>query len=79
MAGALNKDIPALTAKIDLILAQIEGGSRSVPELAREAREGVRDVNQILDSVKRNFLIRGNITVDPPPDGLSSPARDRSR
>jgi phospholipid/cholesterol/gamma-HCH transport system substrate-binding protein len=79
MAGTLNKDIPELTAKIDVILAQIEMGARSVPELARGAREGVRDVNQVLDSVKRNFLIRGNLTPDPPPDGLESPARERSR
>ncbi|MDR2456046.1 MAG: MlaD family protein [Deltaproteobacteria bacterium] len=85
MAGALNKDIPVITAKIDQILAQmdvilvqIEGGSRSVPDLAREAREGVRDVNQILDSVKRNFLIRGNLTPDALPDSLDSPARDRA-
>lgn len=78
MAGALNRDIPALTAKIDTILVQIEGGSRSVPELAREAREGVRDVNQILDSVKRNFLIRGNLTPDAAPDSLDLPARDRA-
>ena len=77
MAGSLNRDIPRLTAKIDAILVQIEGGTRSIPEMARGAREGIRDVNQVLDSVKRNFLIRGNLAPDEPPDGLSRSARGR--
>ena len=79
MAGSLNRDIPLLTAKIDSILAKVESGADSVPELARGAREGMRDVNQVLDSVKRNFLIRGNLTPDQPPDALDYPARDRGR
>ena len=86
MAGTLKADIPQLTARIedvlaqmDAILVQVEKGTRSVPELARVAREGIRDVNQVLDSVKRNFLIRGNLTPYPPPDGLDSPARDPGR
>jgi phospholipid/cholesterol/gamma-HCH transport system substrate-binding protein len=77
MAGALNRDIPRLTAKIDAILVQIEGGTRSLPEVARGAREGLRDVNQVLDSVKRNFLIRGNLAPDEAPDGLNRSARER--
>ncbi|MDR1658415.1 MAG: MlaD family protein [Deltaproteobacteria bacterium] len=75
MAGGLNRDIPQLTAKIDLILNQIEQGTRSLPEVARGAREGLRDVNQVLDSVKKNFLIRGNLTSDEAPDSLTRPAR----
>jgi phospholipid/cholesterol/gamma-HCH transport system substrate-binding protein len=77
MAGGLNHDIPLLTAKIDLILNQIELGTRSIPEVARGARESLRDVNQVLDSVKRNFLIRGNLTPDSPPDSLTRPAREK--
>jgi phospholipid/cholesterol/gamma-HCH transport system substrate-binding protein len=76
-AAVLNKDLPNMTSKIDLILNQIESGTRSFPEVARGAREGLRDVDQVLDSVKRNFLIRGNLTSDQPPDALTIPARDR--
>jgi phospholipid/cholesterol/gamma-HCH transport system substrate-binding protein len=76
-AAVLNRDLPDMTAKIDKILNQIESGTRSFPEVARGAREGLRDVNQVLDSVKKNFLIRGNLTPDQPPEALTIPARDR--
>jgi phospholipid/cholesterol/gamma-HCH transport system substrate-binding protein len=74
-AATLNKDMPNLTAKIDLILTEVEQGTRSFPEVARGAREGLRDVDQVLDSVKRNFLIRGNLTPDVPPDSLTGSIR----
>jgi phospholipid/cholesterol/gamma-HCH transport system substrate-binding protein len=35
-----------------------------VPEISAQAREGMQEVNRILDSVKENFLIRPNL---PPP------------
>ncbi|MDR3204672.1 MAG: MlaD family protein [Deltaproteobacteria bacterium] len=77
VAATLNADLPRLTEKIDLILKQIEGGTRSLPEVARGAREGLREVDKVIDSVKRNFLIRGNLTPDPMPESLSRPARER--
>ncbi|MDR0550204.1 MAG: MlaD family protein [Deltaproteobacteria bacterium] len=73
----LKKDIPSLTAKIDSILRQVETGTRSFPEVARGAREGLREVDQILDSVKRNFLIRGNLSPENPPESLTRPLRER--
>ncbi|MDR1166162.1 MAG: MlaD family protein [Deltaproteobacteria bacterium] len=75
-AAQINADIPALTGQIDAILREVETGTRSFPEIARGTREGLRDVHQVLDSVKRNFLIRGNITPSPPPEGLTRPARE---
>jgi phospholipid/cholesterol/gamma-HCH transport system substrate-binding protein len=78
-AAALNSRLPDLTAKIDAILRDVELGTRSLPEVARGAREGLRDVDQVLDSVKRNFLIRGNLTPDRPPDALTRPARESGR
>jgi phospholipid/cholesterol/gamma-HCH transport system substrate-binding protein len=75
-AKGLQGDLPAITAKIDAILRQVESGTRSFPEVARGAREGVREVDQILDSVKRNFLIRGNLSPDTPPESLTRPARE---
>ncbi|MDR0620402.1 MAG: MlaD family protein [Deltaproteobacteria bacterium] len=74
-ASTLNKELPNMTGKIDKILNQIESGTSSFPEVARGAREGLRDVNQVLDSVKKNFLIRGNLTPDQPPEALTLPAR----
>jgi phospholipid/cholesterol/gamma-HCH transport system substrate-binding protein len=76
-AATISNDLPNLTGKIDKILRQVESGTSSFPEVARGAREGLRDVNQVLDSVKKNFLIRGNLSPDVPPDTLTIPARDR--
>ncbi|MDR1083502.1 MAG: MlaD family protein [Deltaproteobacteria bacterium] len=76
-ASGLQKDIPALTLKIDAILKQVESGTRSFPEVARGTREGIREVDQILDSIKRNFLIRGNLRPDEPPESLTRPVRER--
>ncbi|MDR1608500.1 MAG: MlaD family protein [Deltaproteobacteria bacterium] len=73
----MRKDLPAITAKIEGILRQVETGTRSFPEVARGAREGIKDVDQILDSIKRNFLIRGNLKPEEAPQGLTRPARER--
>jgi phospholipid/cholesterol/gamma-HCH transport system substrate-binding protein len=73
----LETDIPGITKKTDDILREIEKGSQTFPEISRGAREGIRDVHQVLDSAKRNFLIRGNLTGDPPPEGLTAPLRGR--
>jgi phospholipid/cholesterol/gamma-HCH transport system substrate-binding protein len=37
-----------------------------VPEISAQAREGMQEVNRILDAVKENFLIRPNLP--PPPE-----------
>jgi phospholipid/cholesterol/gamma-HCH transport system substrate-binding protein len=76
-AATLERDIPGITEKTEQILREIELGTQSFPEVARGAREGVRDVNRVLDSAKKNFLIRGNLTPDPPPEGVSSTLRGR--
>ncbi|MDR1315149.1 MAG: MlaD family protein [Deltaproteobacteria bacterium] len=76
-ASALEKDVPGITRQTDRILREIEQGTQSFPEVARGAREGLRDVHQVLDSAKRNFLIRGNLAADPPPQGLDRPLRGR--
>jgi phospholipid/cholesterol/gamma-HCH transport system substrate-binding protein len=75
-ASELQTEIPSLTSKIDLILVEIESGAKGIPELSRGAREGVRDVNLVLESVKRNFLIRGNLPETPSPDKLARPLRN---
>ncbi|MDR2142607.1 MAG: MlaD family protein [Deltaproteobacteria bacterium] len=76
-ASGVRDNLPALTNRLETILRQVESGTRSFPEVARGAREGLREADQILDSVKRNFLIRGNLTPTPPPESLTRPARER--
>ncbi|MDR1080500.1 MAG: MlaD family protein [Deltaproteobacteria bacterium] len=76
-AMSLEKDVPGITRQTERILRDIELGTRSFPEVARGAREGLRDVHQVLDSAKRNFLIRGNLAADPPPRGVDRPLRGR--
>ncbi|MDR2200079.1 MAG: MlaD family protein [Deltaproteobacteria bacterium] len=76
-AGGLKRDVPKLTGTADAVLKQVESGTRSFPEISRGARESLRDVDQVLDSAKRNFLIRMNLSPDTPPESLTLPARGR--
>jgi len=57
----------------------LEKAARDAPEITRDVRQGTHKANQVLDSVKRNVLIRGNITPDPEPETRSYPARQSSR
>ena len=52
--------------KVTLILEKV---MEEVPEISAQAREGMEEVNRILDSVKENFLIRPNLP--PPPESES--------
>jgi phospholipid/cholesterol/gamma-HCH transport system substrate-binding protein len=49
--------------KVQIILEKV---MEEVPEISAQAREGMEEVNRILDSVKENFLIRPNLP--PPPE-----------
>jgi phospholipid/cholesterol/gamma-HCH transport system substrate-binding protein len=49
--------------KVQVILEKV---MTEVPEISAQAREGMQEVNRILDSVKENFLIRPNLP--PPPE-----------
>ena len=49
--------------KVTVIMEKI---MTEVPEISAQAREGMQEVNRILDSVKENFLIRPNLP--PPPE-----------
>ena len=61
VTAQLDKDVPAILSKIQSILAELETAMYDVPDISSQARQGMRDVNDILESVKRNFLIRGNL------------------
>jgi phospholipid/cholesterol/gamma-HCH transport system substrate-binding protein len=49
--------------KVQVILEKV---MTEVPEISAQAKEGMQEVNRILDSVKENFLIRPNLP--PPPE-----------
>ena len=68
-------DVPAIVSKIQTILNDIENVSRKLetamdqaPEISSDARDGIRQVNEILESVKKNFIIRPNLPPAPEPE-----------
>jgi len=75
LSGRLNRDLPPLVGRAGTIAGQVEQGARHLPEIGREAREGLRGANQVLESVKRNVLVRGNLPRDPAPETITVPAR----
>ena len=79
LSGDLKTTLPAAISQLRAILVQLEKAARDAPEITRDVRQGTHKANQVLDSVKRNVLIRGNITPDPEPETRSYPARQSSR
>gem|GEM_PF-1434965 len=75
LSGRLTRELPPIVSRVGTITTQVEQGARNLPEISRGAREGVRSAGQVLESVKRNFLIRGNLPRDPAPETLTVPAR----
>jgi phospholipid/cholesterol/gamma-HCH transport system substrate-binding protein len=71
-----TREAPEMVDKVQELLdrllrvsALMEKAMVEVPEISAQAREGMREVNLILESVKENFLIRPN--VPPPPESES--------
>jgi phospholipid/cholesterol/gamma-HCH transport system substrate-binding protein len=59
------EDIEELVDRLLRVSALMEKAMTEVPEISRQARESMRDVTRILDSVKKNFLIRPNLPPAP--------------
>ncbi|MDR0882440.1 MAG: MlaD family protein [Candidatus Adiutrix sp.] len=75
VSGNLGQSLPPILKKVDAAVSTVEKASRSAPEIVRETRQGLNRANQVLESARRNFLIRGNIQPDPAPESRSYPAR----
>ncbi len=67
-----TREVPEMVDKVQELLdrllrvnALMEKAMTEVPEITTQAREGMREVNQILESVKENFLIRPNLPPSP--------------
>lgn len=72
ISNDLKKKTPDITSQVadvierlEAITVKLEKAMKEAPEISQEARAGMRDVNQILYSVKKNFLIRGNLPPSP--------------
>ena len=67
-----TREVPEMVDKVQELLdrllrvnALMEKAMTEVPEISTQAREGMREVNLILESVKENFLIRPNLPPSP--------------
>ena len=67
-----TREAPEMIDKIQELLDRLlrvsvllERAMTDVPEISAQAREGMREVNRILDSVEKNFLIRPNLPPAP--------------
>jgi len=68
----VTREAPEMVDKVQELLdrllrvnALMEKAMTEVPEISAQAREGMREVNLILESVKKNFLIRPNLPPSP--------------
>jgi len=75
ISGRLKQDMPPIVSRAVTIAAQVEQGTRHLSEIGRGTRDGLDRANQVLESVKRNFLIRGNLPREQPAETPTVPAR----
>ncbi len=68
--------------KINQILLNIEKGSQDIPVVIkstkhgiREIRDGVEEVDKVVQSVQKNFLIRPNLPPEPEPENIDAGLR----
>lgn len=60
--------IQEILERLEAVSAQLEKAMNEVPDISQQTRQGMRDVNKILESVKKNFLIRSNLPSPPVPE-----------
>lgn len=78
-----------ILAKVDLamdkvltILGNIEKGSEDIPQIAQSTRGGIQEIRQVFDnidkivqSLQKNFLIRGNLPPEPEGENVDAGLR----
>jgi len=74
---ALKEDLADSSAKLRRSLGQVEKGLDRFPEVADDALSSLKEARRILESLKRNFFIRGNLPSDPEVEAMA-PASPRS-
>lgn len=76
VSGDLGQSLPPIINRVNTITTQVERATRRAPEAMRGAQRGMDNANQVLESVKRNFLIRGNLPDSPEPETQTVPGRN---
>lgn len=61
VTGEIEGQLPEILDKVQNILKDLEKAMSNAPDISQRARQGMRDVNDILESVKKNILIRGGL------------------
>ena len=74
----LARTIRDASVKIDGILGDLEKGMSQFPEAASRTVVALKEGRKILESLKRNFLIRGNLPADPRPIHMAPASRRES-
>lgn len=79
--SALN-DIQASTADLKIILENIKTGSYQVPRIStsfrdgvEEIREGVEQIDRVVDALQKSVLVRSNLPPEPNPRETDAQAR----
>lgn len=67
---------------LQVVMGNVRAGSRKVPQITtsfkegiEEIRDGVEQVNRVVDSLQRNVLIRGHLPAEPEPVVTDAGAR----
>jgi len=76
VSGDLGQSLPPIINRVNTITTQVERATRRAPEAMRGTQKGIDNANQVLESVKRNFLIRGNLPQEPQPETQTVPGRN---
>lgn len=81
-AQLLFEEIRLAMADLQVILGNVKFASYEIPEISttfrdgiKEIREGVEQVNRVVDSVQQNFFIRSNLSEEPRPESIDAGAR----
>ena len=81
-AASVVSQIHKSAQSLEVILKNIENGSRDVPRITSttkegiaEIREGVTNIDKVVQSLQKNILIRGNLPQNPELNDVSSSLR----
>lgn len=66
-APEMAVQVQEIVTRMVRVTLLLERTMKDVPTISQQAREGMREVNRILDSIQKNFLIRSNLPAQPKP------------
>ena len=75
----LKEDAVDASARLRISLARIQEGLERFPEIAADTAFALEDARKVIESLKRNFLIRPNLPRDPDPESMAPAVLPRER